>query len=258
MLSAIIAVGLLAADASAYYHPTIGRFLTRDPGAGSAKHVGTDGPAATGRFIPMDQYADGMDVAPKVVSAMPQAPMQQVASPPMPSMLPDPEAPPLLFDPTGQHPDGRNLYQYVRGNPVRWQDPNGLNIYLKTGNNTWNPLNNAIHQNVCVDTCEDGKKTLACFSFGANMRHWRFATGVPNWLGWNLPWYYWHKPGLALVGSIYYAEDTGTVVATKKTTAIQDRRWLTWMWTKRFQTQDVYTVHPLNCGSASTWRNKIE
>jgi len=47
-------------------------------------------------------------------------------STPMPSMPPDPMAPPVLFDPTGQHPDGPNLYQYVRSNPVNRRDPDGL------------------------------------------------------------------------------------------------------------------------------------
>lgn len=67
MLSVVIAVGLLAADASAYYHPTMGRFLTRDPGAGNAKRVGTGGPVVPGGFIPRDptgtnQYVDGMNL----------------------------------------------------------------------------------------------------------------------------------------------------------------------------------------------------
>ena len=61
-LVGIIAIGIVAADASAYYHPTMGRFLSRDPGAGSAKRVGTGGPAVAGGFIPMDQYADGMNL----------------------------------------------------------------------------------------------------------------------------------------------------------------------------------------------------
>jgi hypothetical protein len=63
-----IAVGLttiaiLAADASAYYHPTIGRFISRDPGAGRS----ATRPTATANFPPRDptgskQYADGMNL----------------------------------------------------------------------------------------------------------------------------------------------------------------------------------------------------
>lgn len=65
ILASLVAVGILAADASAYYHPGMGRFLTRDPGAGSAKvsrRVGTAGFAPGGQFIPKDprgRYRDG-------------------------------------------------------------------------------------------------------------------------------------------------------------------------------------------------------
>jgi len=55
VLLGLAAVALLAADASAIYHPTMGRFLQRDPGA--------RGPMRPGRgFIPRDQYADGMNL----------------------------------------------------------------------------------------------------------------------------------------------------------------------------------------------------
>ena len=42
------------------YHPTMGRFMQRDPGASSPARVGTVGPAVGGGFVPRDQYADGM------------------------------------------------------------------------------------------------------------------------------------------------------------------------------------------------------
>jgi len=60
-----VAVCILAADASAYYHPGMGRFMSRDPGAGSAARIGAGGPAAQGGFIPRDptgQYADGTNL----------------------------------------------------------------------------------------------------------------------------------------------------------------------------------------------------
>jgi len=60
----IVAMGIFAADAAAMYHPGMGRFLSRDPGAGSAMRIGAGGAAPVGRFIPRDptgsnQYADG-------------------------------------------------------------------------------------------------------------------------------------------------------------------------------------------------------
>ena len=61
-LVGIAAIGILAADASAYYHPGMGCFMSRDPGAGSANRIGAGGAAPGGQFMPMDQYADGMNL----------------------------------------------------------------------------------------------------------------------------------------------------------------------------------------------------
>jgi len=66
-LLCMIALGALAADASAMYHPTMGRFLQRDPGAGHVNRIGAGGAAQLGGFIPRDptgsnQYADGMNL----------------------------------------------------------------------------------------------------------------------------------------------------------------------------------------------------
>jgi hypothetical protein len=68
VLVGLAAIAMIADDASAYYHPGMGTFMSRDPGAGGANRVGAGGtPAATGRFIPRDptgnnQYADGMNL----------------------------------------------------------------------------------------------------------------------------------------------------------------------------------------------------
>ena len=68
VLASFAAVAILAADASAMYHPTMGRFLQRDPGPGemmTAPRVGTGGPAIGGGFLPRDpteQYRDGMNL----------------------------------------------------------------------------------------------------------------------------------------------------------------------------------------------------
>ena len=68
ILVGFAAVAILAADASAMYHPTMGRFMQRDPGPGGMSaepRVGTAGPATGGGFLPRDparQYRDGMDL----------------------------------------------------------------------------------------------------------------------------------------------------------------------------------------------------
>lgn len=63
-LIALSALTLFAADASAYYSPSTGQFLSRDPGP----RAGAGGMAAAGRFLPRDadepdeQYSDGMSL----------------------------------------------------------------------------------------------------------------------------------------------------------------------------------------------------
>ena len=66
-LVGLVAIGIFATDAAAYYHPGLGRFTSRDPGAGGAMRIGGGGPAVAGGFIPRDptgsnQYADGMNL----------------------------------------------------------------------------------------------------------------------------------------------------------------------------------------------------
>ncbi len=69
VLAGLAAIGLITADAAAVYHPTMGRFLQRDPGPGgvSPARIGSAGPAVGSGFIPRDptgsrQYADGMNL----------------------------------------------------------------------------------------------------------------------------------------------------------------------------------------------------
>ena len=66
VLVGLVAIAIAATDASAYYHPTVGRFLQRDPGPGGPARVGAGRAAPVGgRFIPRDptgQYADGMNL----------------------------------------------------------------------------------------------------------------------------------------------------------------------------------------------------
>ena len=63
-LAALTAIAIVSTDASAYYHPTVGRFLQRDPGPGGPIRTGAAAaPATGGDFAQRDpirnQYADG-------------------------------------------------------------------------------------------------------------------------------------------------------------------------------------------------------
>lgn len=67
VLVGFAAIAMVTADAHAYYHPGMSRFMSRDPGAGGAHRIGAGGPAVRGGFIPRDptasnQYADGMNL----------------------------------------------------------------------------------------------------------------------------------------------------------------------------------------------------
>ena len=104
VLIALAALATVAADASAYYHPTIGRFVSRDPGPGSNSTASTK----TANFPPRDRSPS---VSARPVTAAPA---------PTTTFLPR--------DPTGsnQYADGMNLYEYVGSNPVSKRDPSGL------------------------------------------------------------------------------------------------------------------------------------
>jgi hypothetical protein len=71
VLVGLIAIGVFAADAAAYYHPGMGRFTSRDPGAGAAR-VGAGALAVGGGFITRDPkgYVDGMSTYPAVATPM--------------------------------------------------------------------------------------------------------------------------------------------------------------------------------------------
>ena len=64
VLAGLAVAAVLAADASAFYHPGLGRWISRDPGAstGDAMRIGAGGQAVGGGFLPRDQYADGMNL----------------------------------------------------------------------------------------------------------------------------------------------------------------------------------------------------
>ncbi len=65
ILAGIATIAVVVADADAMYHPTVGRFLQRDPGPRGPMRVGATGPTGGGRFArrePAGQYADGMNL----------------------------------------------------------------------------------------------------------------------------------------------------------------------------------------------------
>ena len=156
---------------------------------------------------------------------------------------------PNEFEILNQYNDGTNLYEYAKSDPTNNADPWGLHIYLKTGNNSGNPINDAIHQNVCVDTtCNQDGNNLACFSFGKTGWMLRFGARY-TWLDWNS----YTLGGLLMKGEIYESADTGKVVSTKRTTWSQDYYWLKWMRQYRVGTVDVYSVGRHNCRLYSQW-----
>jgi len=157
-------------------------------------------------------------------------------------------------DPIG-YGGGIHLYAYVNDNPLTYLDPNGKNIYLKSGNNTGRPINDAVHQSVCVDewdSCGRSVVRVTCFSYGW---YGRFRWFYPRWiwLGWSISW--WEGTGgLPLMeGEIYEHSDVGTVINTKRTTASQDRAWRDWMRRCRKGLRDVYTAGWFNCRKYSQW-----
>jgi hypothetical protein len=131
-------------------------------------------------------------------------------------------------------------------------DPKGTDIYLKTGNNTGNPINNAVHQAVCVDLWDPtgcNKTGIACWSFGwdSSFRWWWFKG---TWLRWKN----WTSAGYLMEGVIYREEeDVGTVTASKKTTVQEDISWLRYMSGRRQGMTDVYSVLRHNCRRYSQW-----
>lgn len=124
VLVALAAVAVFTTEASAMYHAGMGVFMQRDPGAGAG------GPARMG--------AGG---APAATGRF------------------------IPRDPTGsnQYADRMNLYQYVRGNPVIYVDPQGLACcaYVRLSNAFGIPGISSIGGgHTAVELDRDGKSTL--------------------------------------------------------------------------------------------------
>lgn len=157
------------------------------------------------------------------------------------------------FNPFGQYTDGMNLYEAFKSNPTRYADPLGTDIYLITGNNSWNPINNLIHQKVCVDKWNTMRATNGeirwikegkmCFSFA--LVRWQGKYGIKkSWLGWK----YFNISIGCSIGEIYFDGYTGgRITKQKSTTAEQDVNWLNYMLSKRVGFRDLYTVNKFNC-----------
>jgi RHS repeat-associated protein len=155
----------------------------------------------------------------------------------------------LIPQPEDGYKDGPSLYSaFFSPNNL---DPSGTDILLKTGNNTGNPINDAVHQNICADICDNsqpsGRKIIGCFSFGANGDYYFFRLRRSLWLG--FPSVVLGGPAFFLQGEIYETDEVevGDVVNRKKTTDTEARQWVDWMRKFRVGTQDVYSVARHNC-----------
>jgi len=118
-------------------------------------------------------------------------------------------------------------------------------ITLETGNTGAGPLNNLVHQQVCVDRPSRSKR---CYSFAA--------TGVQapqfssTWLGWS-SW----VTGAILQGEVYDPAPVSgaSIVSTHTPTATQADNWVNYMDGSRLGLQDGYSVARHNCRLFSQW-----
>ena len=154
----------------------------------------------------------------------------------------------LNLDPI-EEDGGLNLYAFCRNNGINFVDYKGNDIYVYTGNDSGNIINDAIHQTVAVDIwsneCPPKKIGIRGFSFGyINEWGWNWPDG--KWLGHSS----FTLPGFWMVGMIYESSVVGQIVSRKKTTPEQDREWLKKM-ERRVGTKDVYSVGRHNCRAFS-------
>jgi len=138
-----------------------------------------------------------------------------------------------------------NRYAFVLNRPTMAVDALGLDITVETGNAGAGPINNRVHQQICVMNCNMEKQ---CFSFGMTGPQWpEFSK---KWLGWN-SW----VTGAILQGEIYQADPVpgATIYSRHTTTAAQDAKWLQYELTTRLGLKDGYSVARHNCRTYSQW-----
>jgi hypothetical protein len=120
-------------------------------------------------------------------------------------------------------------------------------ITLETGNTAASPLNNLVHQQVCVDGYSAvGRKR--CFSFGADgVQAPQFST---TWLGWSSI-----VAGALLHGVLYESVpvSSASVASRHVPTMAQAANWLDYMTGTRLGLTDGYSVARHNCRAFSQW-----
>jgi RHS repeat-associated protein len=138
-----------------------------------------------------------------------------------------------------------NRYAFVLNRPTMAVDALGLDITVETGNAGAGPINNRVHQQICVFNCNMEKQ---CFSFG--MIGWQLPEFSKTWLGWKSL-----VTGAILKGQIYPADPVpgATIYDRHTTTAAQDAKWLQYETTKRLWLTDGYSVGRHNCRTYSQW-----
>lgn len=118
-------------------------------------------------------------------------------------------------------------------------------ITLETGNNTWSPINNALHQQICLGLGGPGKQ---CFSFAANgVQAPEFSS---TWLGWSST-----VVGAVLKGEVYTPMEvpSATIAGRRSLTPAQAANWLRYMNTTRVGLSDGYSALRHNCRLFSQW-----
>jgi uncharacterized protein DUF4157 len=118
-------------------------------------------------------------------------------------------------------------------------------ITLETGNSGAGPINNLVHQQICVDGYGGSKR---CFSFAASgLQAPQFSS---TWLGWSS-----YVVSAVIKGEVYEpAPVAGATIASRHTpTAAQAARWLGYMTGTRLGLQDGYSVARHNCRTFSQW-----
>ncbi|NLX54423.1 MAG: hypothetical protein GXY58_04860 [Planctomycetaceae bacterium] len=160
VLVGFMAIVAFANTASAYYHPGIGRFTSRDPGPA---RVGSGGMASGGQFVQRDAYAGGMNLYqytssnPIVRSDAWGLKDYKIGTGPKPDIKWDNG---FAYDPNAEWTWG-DLYAWnkygvlLRGAQVRGHLPNGTRAYQhyrdKTGTDLWVNYDNAIADDGGID-----------------------------------------------------------------------------------------------------------